>query len=212
MKTRPKIFTSILSVALATLLAGILFLLGSGSTAFAQDHQDWKFTHPKPQPNLLRKLQTIDANNWIAVGANGTFMRTTDAGASWYFHHQAGLPVNNALQIGGNADLRFVNPTNGIIVGDTGFVGKTSDGGVTLTPVASGVPANQACRSISFGDANTGYIAAGAAKRVGRDNHQNHRRRRNLDKRLHNDELAVKALVAINPTVVHAVLENGASH
>jgi len=26
------------SVALATLLAGILFLLGSGATAFAQDH------------------------------------------------------------------------------------------------------------------------------------------------------------------------------
>ena len=56
------------SVALATLLAGILFLLGSGATALAQDHQDWKFTHPKPQANILRKLQTLDANNWIAVG------------------------------------------------------------------------------------------------------------------------------------------------
>src|SRR6186997_2211942 len=151
------------SVALATLLAGILFLLGSGPTAFAQDHQDWKFTHPKPQPNLLRKMQMIDGNNWVAVGGNGTFMRTTDAGASWYFHHQAGLPINNAGQIGGNTDLRFVDPMNGIIVGDAGFVGRTSDGGVTVTPVTSGVPTNQACRSISFGDANTGYVAAGAA-------------------------------------------------
>ena len=98
------------SYVLATLLAGILFLLGSGATAFAQDHQDWKFTHPKPQPNTLRKLQTLDANNWVAVGANGTFMRTTDGGASWYFHHQAGIPINNAGQIGQNYDLRFVEP------------------------------------------------------------------------------------------------------
>src|SRR6478672_8323276 len=102
MKTHLKIFISIPSVALATLLAGILCLLGSGSTAFAQDHQDWKFTHPKPQPNNLRKFQALDANNWVAVGANGTFMRTTDGGSSWYFHHQAGIPINNAGQIGQN--------------------------------------------------------------------------------------------------------------
>src|SRR6476660_8469669 len=110
------------SVALATLLSGILFLLGSGSEVFAQDHQDWKFTHPKPQPNVLRKLRAIDDNNWVAVGANGTFMRTTDGGATWYFQHQVGVLTNNAGQIGQNYDLRFVDPMNGIIVGDAGFV------------------------------------------------------------------------------------------
>ena len=68
--------TTPIHLVLTTLLAGILFLFGSGATAFAQDHQDWKFTHPKPQPNLLRKFQALDANNWVAVGANGTFMRT----------------------------------------------------------------------------------------------------------------------------------------
>lgn len=125
--------------------------------------RDWKFTHPKPQANTLRKLQTLDANNWIAVGANGTFMRTTDGGASWYFNDQAGIPTNNAGQIGQNYDVRFTSPTNGIIVGDTGFVGTTSDGGVTVTPVTSTVPTTQRCQSISFGDASTGYVAAGAA-------------------------------------------------
>ena len=208
MKTRPKLFTSILSVALATLLAGILFLLGSGTTAFAQDHQDWKFTHPKPQSNHLRMLQTLDANNWIAVGANGTFMRTADGGASWYFHHQAGIPANNALQIGGNTDVRFVSPTNGIIVGDRGFVGTTSDGGVTVTPVTSGVPTNQACRSISFGDASTGYVAAGAASGSAGTIIKT------IDggatwTTVYTTTNPVMALVAINPMVVHAVLQNG---
>ena len=195
-------------MALATLLAGILFLLGSGATAFAQDHQDWKFTHPKPQPNLLRKLQTLDANNWIAVGANGTFMRTTDGGVSWYFHHQAGLPVNNALQIGANADVRFVSPTNGIIVGDLGFVGRTSDGGVTVTPVASGVPTNQACRSISFGDANTGYVAAGAASGSSGTIIKTTDGGASWTT-VFTTTNPVMALVAINPIVVHAVLQNG---
>ena len=131
---------------LGTLLAVILLSLGAGPAAFAQDYQDWKFTHPKPQANLLRKMQMIDANTWVAVGANGTFMRTTDAGADWYFHHQAGLP-DAALTIGQNYDVRFVSPTDGLVVGDKGFVGKTSDGGVTFTSVASGVPTNLLMRT-----------------------------------------------------------------
>ena len=207
-KSYPMHTTTRIRVALATLLAGILCLLGSGATAFAQDHQDWKFTHPKPQPNNLRKLQTLDANTWVAVGANGTFMRTTDGGASWYFHHQAGLPINNAGQIGGNVDLRFISPTNGIIVGDAGFVGRTSDGGVTITPVASGVPTNQACRSISFGDASTGYVAAGAGSGSAGTIIKT------IDggatwTTVYTTTNPVMALVAINPMVVHAVLQNG---
>src|SRR5438046_1359138 len=102
-------------LAVATLLAGILLPLGSASSLFAQDYQDWKFVNPKPQPNLLRKIQMIDPNIWIAVGANGTFMRTTDAGTNWYFHHQAGLPADNAGTIGQNYDLRFTSPTTGIV-------------------------------------------------------------------------------------------------
>ena len=97
--------TTVKSITLAALLAAILFSLGPSSSAFAQDYQDWKFTHPKPQANLLRKIQMIDANTWVAVGANGTFMRTTDAGANWYFHHQAGLPADTALTTGSPLDI-----------------------------------------------------------------------------------------------------------
>ncbi len=135
-------------------------------------------------------------------------MRTTDGGVSWYFQHQAGLPANNAGQIGQNYDVRFASPTNGIIVGDTGFVGTTSDGGVTITPVTSGVPTNQRCQSISFGDASTGYIAAGAASGSAGT----------IIKTTDGGATwttvftttnPVTSLVAINPLVVHAVLQNG---
>ena len=57
--------------------------------ALAQEYQVWKFMHPKPQANLLRKIKMLDANIWFAVGGNGTFQRTTDGGASWFLHHQA---------------------------------------------------------------------------------------------------------------------------
>ena len=34
----------------------------------------------------------IDANTWVAVGANGTFMRTTDAGVLGIFINKPGFP------------------------------------------------------------------------------------------------------------------------
>ena len=115
-------------------------------------------------------------------------MRTTDGGVSCYFQHQAGIPINNAGQIGQNYDLRFSSPTNGIIVGDTGFVGRTSDGGVTITPVTSGVPTNQALSVDLVRRCEHRIRRCWSSKRVSRDNHQNHRWRRNLDNRLHDYE------------------------
>jgi photosystem II stability/assembly factor-like uncharacterized protein len=72
------------------LFSKILLALLIPITLFSQDYQDWKFMHPNPQPNLLRRIEMVDANTWFTVGANGTFMRTTNAGVNWYFHHFAG--------------------------------------------------------------------------------------------------------------------------
>ena len=104
--------------------------------------------------------------------------------------------------------MRFVSPMNGIIAGDTGFVGRTSDGGVTITPVTSGVPTNQACRSISFGDASTGYIAAGAASGSAGTIIKTTDGGATWTT-VYTTTNPVTALVAINPMVVHAVLQNG---
>ena len=151
----------------------------------------------------------IDANTWVAVGANGTFMRTTDAGANWYFHHQAGLPANDALTIGQNYDVRFVSPTNGLVVGDRGFVGNTTNGGVTFTSVASGVPTTQRCQFISFADANTGYIAAGSASGSAGTIIKTTDGGATWTSVYTTATTAVDALVATDVLTVHAVLQNG---
>lgn len=149
---------------LAGTLSALMLALLAPPAAFSQDYQDWKYTHPKPQANLLRRIQMIDANTWVAAGGNGTFMRTTDAGANWYFHHQAGKAANTALTIGQNYDLWFFNGTNGLVVGDRGYIGKTTNGGVTFDSVANGlVPVTQRCQSIWFANSSVGYVGAGTA-------------------------------------------------
>ncbi|MCI0472493.1 MAG: YCF48-related protein, partial [Ignavibacteria bacterium] len=130
--------------------------------SYSQDYQGWKFMHPLPQSNLLRKIRAIDANNWVSVGANGTFMRTTSAGANWYFHHFASKK-DAVLKTSQNYDLWFFNANTGIVAGDQGYIGRTTNGGVTFDSVGIGlVPTNSRCWALWFADANTGYIGAGS--------------------------------------------------
>lgn len=149
------------------LLAVLISLLFSIST-FAQDKQDFKFVHPLPQSNNLRKIKMVDANTWFAAGANGTFMRTTNAGVNWYFHHTAGkvTPVTattGALSTTPVYDLWFFNANTGIVVGDQGYIGRTTNGGVNFDSVGYGlVASNSRCWAVWFADANTGYIGAGS--------------------------------------------------
>ena len=123
--------------------------------------------HPKPQPNLLRKIDMVDANNWFAVGGNGTFMRTTNAGANWYFHHFAGK-IGAALDVSQCYSLWFFNATTGIVAGDKGYIGRTTNAGTTFDSVGLGsVPVNQRSQGIWFFDNNTGFVAAGSASGFG---------------------------------------------
>lgn len=143
----------------------LLFVLLSGGWMIltAQDHTEWKYTHPAPQPNNLRKIKMADAQNWYAVGQYGTFMKTTDAGASWYFHNENGRHQNAAKMIGQAWDIwRFSDGTL-ISTGEFGYIGRSVNGGVTFDSVGIGMaPASQRGQSIWFADQNTGYISFGA--------------------------------------------------
>lgn len=148
----------------AKLLSTItIFLLLFTVNNIAQDYQDYKFVHPKPQANALTEIKMFDANNWVTIGANGTFMKTTNGGVDWYFHHTAGKVYNTAQAIGQNYDFWFFNSSTGIVVGETGYIGKTTNGGVAFQAVDNGIiPTSQRGTSVWFADQNIGYVASGS--------------------------------------------------
>lgn len=136
-----------------------LFVIVAGRNVFAQEYQDWKFTHPRPQANNLRKIQMINENSWFTVGENGTYMKTTNGGVDWYFHHQAGRYSDAAKTIGYNYNLWFFNSTNGYVTGMRGYIGKTTNGGVSFDSVGVGViPTNEWGQGIWFANQDTGFV------------------------------------------------------
>jgi photosystem II stability/assembly factor-like uncharacterized protein len=89
----------------------------------------WCWRSPLPQGNSLYGLAYASASTAVAVGDNGTILRTTDGGATW----SANWRRDNGL-----LDADFADATTGIAVGVQGAIRRTTDGGVTWTSVVSG--------------------------------------------------------------------------
>ncbi|MDR3669035.1 MAG: YCF48-related protein [Ignavibacteriaceae bacterium] len=144
------------------LLFSLALIILISASLLAQDHQDWKYMQPNPQANPVNKIQIIDVNTWIGVGGEGLYMKTTNAGVNWYFHNSAGLP-NAAGTIGPNGDLYFTDALNGYITGSSGYIAKTTDGGVTFNTLADSlVPVNQNGKTMAFVDQYVAYVAFGS--------------------------------------------------
>lgn len=140
----------------------MMFVLISG-TSFSQDKQDWKYMHPTPQNNFLGKVRMISETNWVTNGANGVFARTFNSGANWYFHFTAGKVNSATLATSGTTDNWFFDANTGIVVGEQGYIGRTTNGGVTFDTAGTGLsPSNSRNYAIWFANANTGYIGGGA--------------------------------------------------
>ena len=167
------------SVALATLLAGILFLLGSGSAAFAQDHQDWKFTlsgdfglvakstdggmswtsnNFQLTTALMFDIKEVPntrtvvavGRQWVGAAMTRQVMRSTDRGDTW---STINVPVATDLQA-----VSFVDSQLGYACGTNSQVVKTTDGGLTWAPVTRPSVTNYTLQAIEFVDANTGWV------------------------------------------------------
>lgn len=104
--------------------------------------QTWKWSHQWPQGNTLTWVKVWNATTWYMVGANGTFMKTTNAGANWYITHKAGYPSG----AGGNTTIVnsawFLNMNTGYLacnVTGTAFsIMKTTNGGLTFDSASGG--------------------------------------------------------------------------
>lgn len=138
----------------------LLIVLFSTYNIFSQEYQNWKYTHPTPQANLLRHIQMIDQNTWVATGANGTYMKTTNGGTDWFLQCQVGRYENAAKSIGQNYGLWFFDSMNGYVTGMRGYIGKTTDGGITFDSVGVGViPTNEWGQSVWFANQDTGFVS-----------------------------------------------------
>jgi len=143
----------------ASLFTLTLLIISVGSNLYSQEYQNWKYTHPTPQANNLNEIKMIDHNTWVTTGANGTFMKTNNGGVDWYFHHQAGAYSDGANTIGHNSGLWFFDANNGYVTGMTGYIGKTTDGGVSFNQVGAGIiPTNEWGQGIWFANQDTGFV------------------------------------------------------
>lgn len=139
----------------------LLFVLAvsMSSLVYSQTGTDWKWLHPSPQGNTLRSIQAMGATTWYAVGTAGTFMKTTDAGATWTFNHLAGVPFGTSGQSSNAFDLHFFDLNNGLVCGSTGGIFKTTDGGNTWAPVATNPIANTVTlNQFQFYNATSGFV------------------------------------------------------
>jgi len=119
-------------------------------STFSLYAQDWHWQNPLPQGNTLNDVEFLDANTIVAVGDNGTVVRSSDAGANWSVQHSLGGGILNSL-----SGISFVDANTGFAVGYYGTVLRTTDSGVTWQAYAGPF---SSLYDVSFADVNTGTV------------------------------------------------------
>lgn len=132
----------------------IIALVFTCNSTFAQLGADWQWQHQTPQGNANRYVKMWDANNWYTMGINGTFMKTTNGGTTWAFHHRAGDLFTDGSYTSAY-DAHFFNQNTGVAVGYRAIV-RTTDGGSNWTTVYT---TTSTIYQVYFLNANVGYAA-----------------------------------------------------
>ena len=104
---------------------------------------------------LLVKVICLGESTTVAVGSN-IILRSTDKGANW--------KLQETINFGAIWGLSFVDKNNGFVVGDGGWVYKTSDGGATWTLIWNTGVYTDYYRSISMLNSSVGLIAESDGK------------------------------------------------
>src|ERR1051326_4896056 len=131
----------------------ILYVLvtGLGLSQVAAD-SGWTFQNPQPTGNALRAVAALDVRTIIAVGDQGSILRTTDTGVTW-----KRISSGTSALLSG---ISFADANTGLAVGRQGPLLPTVDGGSTWTPQSSGT--GGWLRGASFTDAGTGTVVGDA--------------------------------------------------
>lgn len=149
-----KIFTSFI------ILVSVVFAMNLN----AQENLDWKWVHPAPQGNQMRWIKMIDSVNWYACGNTGTFMKTSNAGANWTVHTNAGGWLPSFYGEGRNLmNGWFFNLNTGVVCGYTGWIARTTNAGANWDSIA--IPTTNSMYGLHFVNNTVGY-ASGAGGRL----------------------------------------------
>ncbi|MDP2886309.1 MAG: YCF48-related protein [Ignavibacteria bacterium] len=93
-------------------------------------------------------IHAFNAARAIAVGSNGSIMKTVDGGSTW---EKIPSGVTSTLR-----GISFVGSQTGWVAGDNGTLLRTTDGGTFWVPLNSGT--TKTLSKIQFNDANTGWV------------------------------------------------------
>lgn len=146
-KTRP--FSK--SILIASFAALMLLMAASSASAVTAGNTGWEWSNPLPQGNSLTTVETV-GSRVFAGGANGTLIRSDDAGASW-------TAVRTGL-LDGIQSIRAINAES-VVFAARCALRRSDDGGNTVRRLAWG-PSDDSCGSeiaaFHFPAATVGYL------------------------------------------------------
>jgi photosystem II stability/assembly factor-like uncharacterized protein len=167
---------------------------------YSQMYQDWKWLHQSPQGNDLRWVKMWDVNTIYAIGANGTFIKTTNRGVNWTMLHNAGRLSGIPQQRADLYDAWFFDQNTGIVTGAYGSIFRTTNGGISFEEVPNNpAPVNLNIKGISFINNLTGYVIGQLS---------NYRLMKTTDGGLNWNASYGTAPPYVNPYELHAFTEN----
>lgn len=109
-----------------------LLILFSGNYAFSQWSQNWKWSMGNPTGDDIRHIQMLSETEWIGLGFNGGFIKTTNGGLNWTSRSDVtSYTTFNPPRI---RDGWFFDSNNGFATGDylsNGVITRTTNGGQT---------------------------------------------------------------------------------
>src|SRR6202158_5186489 len=103
----------------------------------------WFWQNPLPTGAWLQAVAAIDKQTAVAVGFEGTILRTGDGGETWTLQPSG---TRNWLR-----GIAFADANIGVAVGDVGTILRTIDGGATWASQPSGT--SNGLYGASFGEA-----------------------------------------------------------
>lgn len=124
------------SIVAASLAALTMLVAASSAIAVTAGNTGWEWSNPLPQGNSLTTVETV-GNRVYAGGANGTLIRSDDAGANW-------IAVRSGL-LDGIQSVRAIS-SESVVFAARCALRRSDDGGNTVRRLAWG-PSDDTCSS-----------------------------------------------------------------